>query len=77
MTRMARYEYTCPACGDFEVARPIGTAADAEPCPACGRRSPRRFSAPALTSPRSPLRQAHEAAERSAHEPVVTNLPRP
>jgi putative FmdB family regulatory protein len=51
------YEYTCPVCGVFEIARPMATAAPAETCPSCGERSSRRFSTPALTAPGSPLRR--------------------
>lgn len=69
---MARYEYVCGECGTFETVRPIGTAAARERCPACGRRSARIFSPPALTSPGSPLRRVREAADRGAHEPAVT-----
>ena len=68
---MARYEYVCGDCGSFEIVRPIGTAEAQERCPSCDRRAERVFSPPALTSPRSPLRVACEAADRSAHEPTV------
>ncbi len=33
---MARYAYHCPADGDLEVSRPIGTAPSSVPCPVCG-----------------------------------------
>jgi putative FmdB family regulatory protein len=70
---VARYDYVCPSCGVFEVVRPMATATRHEPCPACGEQGGRVFSPPALTSPRSPLRRAREAADRSAHEPTVTS----
>lgn len=68
---MARYDYVCGDCGTFEVVRAIATAAAQERCPACGGGAVRVFSPPALTSPRSPLRAARDAADRSAHEPAV------
>jgi putative FmdB family regulatory protein len=72
---MARYDYTCRQCGIFEAVCPMGAAAPIEDCPSCGRESRRVFSAPALTSPRSPVRRVREAADRSAHEPIVTGGP--
>jgi len=72
---MAVYEYACPRCGVFEVARPIGTAPPAADCRTCGGRSSRRFSIPALTGLRTAARTARELAERSAHEPAVVSHP--
>jgi len=72
---MARYDYVCAECGIFETVRSIGTAAATERCPGCGRAASRVYSPPALISPGSPLRRAREAADRSAHEPVVTGAP--
>jgi putative FmdB family regulatory protein len=72
---VATYDYVCEECGVFEVVRQIGTAAAQERCPRCGCRAARVFSPPALTSPKSPLHRAREAADRSAHEPVVSRRP--
>ena len=74
---MAQYDYVCGECGVFEAIRPVGAAAAQERCPACGRCAPRVFSPPALTSPRSPLSRARDAAERSAHEPGISGASPP
>ncbi|RBY80555.1 zinc ribbon domain-containing protein [Geodermatophilus sp. TF02-6] len=72
---MAVYQYRCPEHGLLEVARPIGTAAEAEPCPDCAAPSRRVFTAPRLSlgSPRA--RALIEATERSATEPAVVAAP--
>ncbi|WP_078861647.1 FmdB family zinc ribbon protein [Streptomyces sp. NRRL F-5650] len=73
---MARYDYTCGRCGVFEVVRPID-APEPEPptCATCGGATTRVYAPPALTSPRSALRRARDAAEASAHEPAVLRSP--
>lgn len=74
---MVLYDYLCMECGLFEVNRPIGTADRCENCPICGQPAERTYSSPAVTSPRSELSRARDAAERSAHEPGVVNGPPP
>ncbi|RSN68983.1 FmdB family zinc ribbon protein [Actinomadura sp. WAC 06369] len=73
---MANYRYRCAECGAFDVARPIGTAEAAEPCPGCGRAAPRVFTPPLVR--RTPA--ALDAGEASAGEPRVVRRdarPRP
>jgi putative FmdB family regulatory protein len=74
---VALYDYLCAECSSFEVRRQIGTAAPRENCPICGRPSERKYSAPAITSPRSALNRAKETADRSAHEPQIVTGPLP
>jgi putative FmdB family regulatory protein len=74
---MARYQYHCPGCGSFEVARPIGQALREEACTACGRESRRVFTAPMLGRTPEPVARALRTQEASAHEPrVVREVPR-
>lgn len=47
---MAAYDYRCDRDGVFELTLPLGTAPQDAPCPECGEKSVRIFSAP-LTSP--------------------------
>ncbi|TDC98458.1 FmdB family zinc ribbon protein [Actinomadura sp. 7K507] len=68
---MAIYQYRCAECGPFDVARPIGTAGEAEPCAGCGGEAPRAFTAPHLAGTSRPLNRALEAQEASAEEPRV------
>ncbi|WP_160309610.1 FmdB family zinc ribbon protein [Rubrobacter aplysinae] len=70
---MALYDYYCEDCGAFELRRPIGSAGPHESCPSCGSLAERVYSPPAVTSPRSDVNRAREAADRSAHEPRVLN----
>jgi putative FmdB family regulatory protein len=74
---VALYDYLCVGYGPFEVSRPIGTAGPREGCPNCGRAAARTYGAPAVTSPRSAVNRAREAAEGSAHEPRVVSDPPP
>ncbi|MDG9707176.1 FmdB family zinc ribbon protein [Streptomyces sp. DH10] len=73
---MATYQYRCPGCGSFDVARPIGRALPEEPCETCGDPARRVFTAPLLTRTSAALARALRAQEASAHEPrVVTEVP--
>jgi putative FmdB family regulatory protein len=73
---MATYQYRCPDCGSFEVARPIGQALPEEACTACGHESRRVFSVPMLSRTPHGLARAVRAQEASAHEPrVVGGVP--
>lgn len=47
---VARYDYRCERDGVFELTLPLGTAPSDAPCPECGEKAERVFSAP-LTSP--------------------------
>jgi hypothetical protein len=50
---MAAYGYTCPACGPFDLDRPIGLASAAPVgCPVCGLQSERAYFAPGGRGPR-------------------------
>ena len=72
---MAVYVYRCADHGPTEESRPLGTAAAAVPCPACGSPAPRVFTAPRL-SLGSPARRALiDRTERTRDEPDVVSAP--
>lgn len=74
---MAVYVYRCDEHGHTEESRPIGTAAAAVPCPACGSPASRVFTAPRL-SLGSPARRALiDRTERTREEPAVVTAPPP
>lgn len=70
-----RYEFRCSRCGIFELSLPLGAAPATVRCGSCGGPSARRYHGAALVSARTPLRQAREAASRSAGEPELTSGP--
>ncbi len=74
---MATYEYRCDKDGLFDLTRPLGTAPEFAPCPACGSEARRALSAPMLrSSSRSAWFEAMDHAEKSRHEPdVVSAIP--
>lgn len=73
---MATFEYRCPQDGDFEVSRPIGTAAPLVRCAACGADAVRVFTAPMLTLAPRAIVAAIDLSERTRDEPaVVSSLP--
>ncbi|WP_199432113.1 FmdB family zinc ribbon protein [Qaidamihabitans albus] len=74
---MATYAYHCAWCGQFEIRRPMGEAANTEPCPVCGDCAARRFTAPALRRGSTTLTRAREDAERTAERPDVVTAPPP
>ncbi|MFC6881001.1 MULTISPECIES: FmdB family zinc ribbon protein [Actinomadura] len=67
------YEYRCPECGPFGVARPMGEAGGTERCPACAGAARRVFTAPGVRRTPGALGRALAAQEASAHEPRVVN----
>jgi putative FmdB family regulatory protein len=73
---MPVYEFICPDCGPFDVARPAALAAAGADCPACGSAAARVFSAPRLALLARPTRRALDLEERSAHEPEVVTAKR-
>ena len=46
---MATYQYRCVQDGDFDVSRPMGTAAPKSQCPVCNNEAVRVFRAPMLS----------------------------
>jgi putative FmdB family regulatory protein len=69
------YEYRCPDCGPFEIARPMGQAAATEFCTRCGKSARRVFTPPMVRRP-VPATRLRDAAEASAYEPrVMTSVP--
>jgi putative FmdB family regulatory protein len=74
---MVRYEYRCPGCGPWVVAIPMGSAEAERPCPGCGQRSPRLWSAPSLNRMSAGLSglRLREEASRDAPE-VTTAVPK-
>jgi|1186.fasta_scaffold542508_2 putative FmdB family regulatory protein len=68
---MATYAYRCPACGDFDLTRPMGEAPDRAICTRCGASSPRRWDAPSLAGMNPALRSALAREEASRDAPEV------
>ena len=70
------YGFQCPACGRFDVIRPMADASAPATCPTCGQDGRRTFGAPALRALAPDLRRALDAGARSADAPeVVTTVP--
>lgn len=75
---MAIYEYRCPECGRFEIARQMGSAPPTCACAQCGGAAQRAYSAPLVNRTPRPLAEALTRAEKSRDEPeVVTTIPGP
>jgi putative FmdB family regulatory protein len=72
---MAIYEYRCADHGVHEVTRPIGTAAEHEPCPDCAAPASRVFAAPRLSFGSASARALIDRTERSASDPAVVSAP--
>ena len=73
---MATYQYRCSGDGDFEVRRPIGTAAEPVSCPVCGGDAVRVYTPPMLSTASRATVAAIDRAEKSRDQPdVVTSLP--
>jgi hypothetical protein len=74
---MARYAYRCPADGDLEVSRPIGTAPSSVPCPVCDGPSHRVITAPMLGLADPSRTALIDRTEATRSEPaVVSSVPR-
>lgn len=74
---MAVYSYRCGQCGPFEVSRPMGQAASAEPCSGCGAPAARKFTAPRVQRGNNAWNRAYEHAESTAENPGVVSAPPP
>jgi putative FmdB family regulatory protein len=74
---MAVYVYRCAEHGATEASRPIGTAAAAIPCPACGSPAARIFTAPRLSLGSSARRALIDRTERTRDEPDIVSAPPP
>ena len=72
---MAVYQYRCAEHGLLEVARPIGTAADSEPCPDCATPAPRVFTAPRLALGSARNRALIDRTAHTADQPAVVSAP--
>jgi hypothetical protein len=71
---VAIYQYRCPQDGDFEVARPVGTATTQVACARCGRDAVRVFTAPLVSrGPRS-LMAAIDSTQRTRDQPEVVSV---
>lgn len=70
---MALYEYRCPACGPFDVNRPIGSAATSEVCPRCGDAARRVFTSPALSTLAPRVSRMRDLEAKSAESPEVVS----
>jgi putative FmdB family regulatory protein len=70
------YGYQCPACGRFDLVRPMVDAGTSADCPKCGHGARRVYGSPALRALDPGLRRALDASESSADVPdVVTTVP--
>ena len=74
---MAVYVYRCAEHGIVENSRPIGTAAVAVPCPACGSSAARIYTAPRLSLGSSTRRALIDRTEHTRDEPDVVAGPPP
>jgi putative FmdB family regulatory protein len=74
---MAVYVYRCAEHGTTEESWPIGTAAAAVPCPACGSSAARIYTAPRLSLGSSTRRALIDRTERTRDEPDVVSAPPP
>ncbi len=73
---MATYQFACEEHGGIELEAAMGTAPQVLPCPDCGGRARRVFSAPMLGNLPRAVTTAFESAERSGDAPeVVTSVP--
>ena len=72
---MPVYEYTCEACGPFELWLSVLDAASPRTCPACDAPARRHFTPPGVARTPAPMRAARDREERSAHEPAVVGAP--
>jgi putative FmdB family regulatory protein len=71
--RMATYAYRCVRDGDFDVSRPMGTAARKSLCPVCNSEAARVFRAPMLSLAPRALVAAIDRAEKTGDEPEVVS----
>jgi len=69
------YEYTCEACGPFELRLSTVDASAPRACPTCNAPARRRFTPPGVARTPAPMRAARDREERSAHEPDVVAAP--
>jgi putative FmdB family regulatory protein len=73
---MVTYQYRCGQDGNFNVSRPMGTAAPKSQCPVCNDLAARVFGAPMLSLAPRALVAAIERTEKTSDEPeVVSALP--
>jgi hypothetical protein len=72
---VATYPYRCPEHGDFDVHRPIGTAAGTSLCPCCSADAIRVFSAPMLAHTSRAVAAALQRDEKSREAPEVVTAP--
>lgn len=68
---MPTYQFTCAACGPFELVRPMAEAGAPARCPSCGATARRVFTPPGIALLAAPLRRALDQEDKSAHEPDV------
>jgi len=62
------YAFACPACGPFDLQRPMAAASDPAACPTCAERAVRLYFSPGTTTT-SPGSRADAVDERSRHAP--------
>ena len=70
---MPLYDYTCSACGDFRLLRPMARRNAPARCPDCKETGSRQILAPALALMSPQRRKAFATNERSRHEPRVSS----
>lgn len=69
---MPTYSFRCPACGPFDLVRPMSDVVATPSCPACTAPSRRVFSSPPLTTFSKGQHRVADLAAASAEQPAVT-----
>jgi putative FmdB family regulatory protein len=69
---MPLYDYSCAACGDFRLLRPMAKRNAPARCPDCQQTATRQILAPALALMNPARRKAFATNEKSRHEPRVS-----
>ena len=69
---MPLYEYDCLECGPFTEIRPMAESALPQPCPECGRATPRAYlTPPMMACVGTDTRTAMETNERAQNAPMT------
>ena len=66
---MPLYDFACPDCGEFTLARSLANRNSPANCPECHSLAIRVITAPQLSLMSSNRREAYARNEKSCHEP--------
>jgi putative FmdB family regulatory protein len=73
---MAMYQFTCPACGRFDVNCPMQDVTPTTTCPRCSGVARRQWTVPATRLVATGMRTMLDVQDASRHEPqVVSSVP--